>query len=928
MEDSELIFLVLKLIDDATLFSKDAVITEYENNKDAENLNELLYDKSIYPNGEKLGFYNFSKFTLNDFSEKRYSEREFKEYLNSFSIEIQELFILMKIDYFIFDKSNYITEEEWKSEMDLYNINTREKLQQRNSINYSKFNKNFTNYLLSSNGKYAKNKEDIQDIFIKRYFKSHPYFNYEEYSNFLKEVLFYNVEFKKNISILHIYPDSYFIFQCLDYIRKNNPKCNVNLYAIFNSDYDLFPLKFLAIINKINFKYIVHHPDYKPLLSNDHQFNDIDSFDFIIDSITLNKKNITINEILSNFKTSVSSRVLYIFPFSDTKNMNKKWFESDILESLITIPILDPKARPSQPTEIKSHLLIVLNYNKPKERRNKFIAIDYTKNKTITTAEYRIHHYRNLINNEKIYEKSFKQFSNFTDNKNSKIIPIDDIIRNNKNNEDTIEININDLLYDVKMDSQKNYYKINHREKDSSGKEHIVTKQLNYPIEKLGNLVKTGIPYLGLNNVLYALTNEKNIDKWIFLDFEIQNSALYRKLILTSDKVSLEYLYYYLNSEIGINEYEYFIRGHRVPTITPFFNEIRVPIPPLEIQDQIVNAMNKSKNFFNEVNQLKNRINNNFFDYKRNLNTMDEFYTDNIYSEETHEFSISNHREYTLSGLVWPLAITYLYATSGGLEKTETANNLLRLFEFTVAFNAIVLISGLPEEIYEQYKTRIWDYAYDKSNNNYKFKKSLKLTFGSWVEFTNLLSSAYKKEFETDLNKEFYINLLNKEIRKYYTKLKDERNEEFHSGISTAEDAKSLINELDIPKAKIFEHLNLCYNNFKLYYTTGEYSFKTNEYEVIFLNGAYSMPIYSTVHYKGFLEPESLYLYDTVEKKFSKLRDDLIKFKVLDEGKRDWRLYIFIGFETVDNTKKAVYKCYQLKEKNDPKEDIDLNEFM
>ena len=108
MEDSELIFLVLKLIDDATLFSKDAVITEYENNKDAENLNELLYDKSIYPNGEKLGFYNFSKFTLNDFSEKRYSEREFKEYLNSFSIEIQELFILMKIDYFIFDKSKEI----------------------------------------------------------------------------------------------------------------------------------------------------------------------------------------------------------------------------------------------------------------------------------------------------------------------------------------------------------------------------------------------------------------------------------------------------------------------------------------------------------------------------------------------------------------------------------------------------------------------------------------------------------------------------------------------------------------------------------------------------------------------------------------------------------------------------------------------------
>ena len=52
MIESEWAFLALKLIDDATLFSKENVIKEYENNKDAENLNELLHEKSIYPRGE------------------------------------------------------------------------------------------------------------------------------------------------------------------------------------------------------------------------------------------------------------------------------------------------------------------------------------------------------------------------------------------------------------------------------------------------------------------------------------------------------------------------------------------------------------------------------------------------------------------------------------------------------------------------------------------------------------------------------------------------------------------------------------------------------------------------------------------------------------------------------------------------------------
>ena len=926
MVESEMIFLALKLIDDATLFSKENVIKEYEKNKNAENLTELLHDKSIYPNGEKLGFYNISKFTFNYFMDNISSEKEFEEYLNGFSIEVRELFNIINIDRSIFYKYPLITEEEWEKEINSYSEKTQEHLQQMN-VNYSKFNKNHSmNNILSSNGKYTKNKEDVQNIFINRYFKPNPYFNYDEFSNFLRNVLFYNVELKEKISMLHIYPDTPFIFECINYILKYNPECDVNLYIIAKSNYDLFPLKFLAIINKINFNYFIDD-SFRPNQKYHELFKKNGSFDFVIRSPGSRYINLRLDKILLDH-ISVSSRIVYSYPFSDVKAICNNWLENDLLESLISIPIYDVKSRVTQPHEIRPHLLVVLNYNKSKERRNKFIIIDNNKNKTITTKEYRVENYIDLINNDNIYENSFKQFSKFTRAENSTVISIDEIVNNYKKERNMFYININDLLYESKMNSQKNYYKINHLKKDSTNKEHIVTKQLNYPIVKLGNLVEVNtLSSLKSNDVLYALTNETNVDKWVFLDFEIKNRSLYNKMKLISDEVSLEYLYYYLNSQIGINEYEYFIRGHPVHNRGEFFKNIRIPIPPKEVQDRIVNALNYGKNFFNEVYQLENRINNNFFNHERNLKTIEEFYGNRNYSKETQEVSITNNWEYTLSGLVWPLAITYLLATSGGFEKVETANNLLRLFEFTTAFNSIVLISALPKEIYEKYKSRIWDHAYDKRDNDKKFNNKLKLSFGSWVEFSNLLSSAYKKEFQTELNKEFYINLLNKEIRKYYTKLKDDRNDEFHGGITNAYDAKILINELDIPKARIFEHLNSCYNNFKLYYTTGRHDYKTNNYEVIFLNGAYSMPIYSSVTYDGLLEPESLYLHDTVNDKYSKLNDELIKFKAIDETKRDWRLYIFIGFETINGMKKARYRCYQRRE-DDLLEDIDLDAFM
>ena len=72
----------------------------------------------------------------------------------------------------------------------------------------------------------------------------------------------------------------------------------------------------------------------------------------------------------------------------------------------------------------------------------------------------------------------------------------------------------------------------------------------------------------------------------------------------------------------------------------------------------------------------------------------------------------------------------------------------------------------------------------------------------------------------------------------------------------------------------------------------------------------------------------TLYLHDVENNTFAKLDDRLIKFEAMDEHKHDWRLYVFVGFETdEEGNKKAIYRNY-LRSKDIKEEYIDLNELM
>lgn len=905
----ELVFLTLQLIDGATLFSKEEVIKEYTNNKDDENIDSLLYKKAVYPNGEQLGFYNTSKYSLNDFYGDELSEIEWTEYLNGFSSEIKDLFNILFEGHFIpLDK------------LKRHDIKLLEKKEDIND-----FYLDYVGNLLDYEGEYV---------------------NYQDLSNYFINVLFEGIEFKEKTSILHIGAENTFIISCLNHIKNKNPQCDVELYVITGNKHLAFSLNFLAIINKTELTHVIyfsrrtHYGGYSQLF--DQQKN----FDFVIQTDSnfgqMSKarevkskrrgksnlkrrippsnlkrnnesrlKDIIKGNYIPDYGVTISSRSIYIV---ETQRIEfyKDWLEHDLLESIIMIPYkYDRYERNHNP--FKFVFLIVLNNNKPKERQNKFLLIDNNENKVISRKEYNIEDYNELIDNKNIYRDSYYAFSNFKDSAHSKLFNLQDF--SNKK-----YVYFNDEMYDIKMKTQKKYYKTEH----FKGNERII-KTLNYKKEKLGSLISRVNGNHGkiVSNkyFLHILRKDDYVvnGQWTFLNHEIMNVEPYHGFRLISDKVSLEFLYYFLNSQVGNNEYNYFARGQRHSLPIDWINDIRVPIPPKNIQDKIVEAMSERDDFLNDVNLLKSRTDTNFFDYKQNKQVVDEFYGKREYSNETQEILMPDNWIYTYGGLVWPLAITYLIATSGGFEKVEKANNLLKLFEFTAAFNTIVLISGLPEEIYENKKHKIWKKAYDYESED-GLVDFYKLSFGSWVTFHYKLKSIFKKRFNTEINREFFTKLLNNNIIEYYKTLKDHRNNEFHDGITNSYEAESLIKELNIPKTKVFNYLNECYKNFRLFYITGKNDDSTNEHEIIFLNGPYSMPIYSTIQHKGSLEAEALYLYDEQEKKFCKLNSKLIKFMALDEDKHDWRLYIFIGFEKDDEgNKKAKYKCYQRKE-----DDIDV----
>lgn len=92
-------FTVLKRFDSVLLYSKDAVVQAYEENKNDDGLELILMSESIGENGKKLGFYNYSPYDFQKLLEDPNNiEANLKQYLNSFSENVKDIFVRFDIE--------------------------------------------------------------------------------------------------------------------------------------------------------------------------------------------------------------------------------------------------------------------------------------------------------------------------------------------------------------------------------------------------------------------------------------------------------------------------------------------------------------------------------------------------------------------------------------------------------------------------------------------------------------------------------------------------------------------------------------------------------------------------------------------------------------------------------------------------------------
>ncbi|WP_295113381.1 restriction endonuclease subunit S [uncultured Methanobrevibacter sp.] len=396
-------------------------------------------------------------------------------------------------------------------------------------------------------------------------------------------------------------------------------------------------------------------------------------------------------------------------------------------------------------------------------------------------------------------------------------------------------------------------------------------------------------------------------------DIDSFNGEIFIEIDNINESVLKEYLYEYLSSDNGLDEIRYFSKDNYY--ITPEnIKQVKIPVPPLEIQKEIVKVARESREFFKTVELLKKQFNSNILDYKHMKASLDELKGDiKIDSESGEVTKMSRSWRHVYKGLIWPLAISYLSATKGGFELVEKKDNYLVLFEFIAAFNSIILLSGLPEDVYKKNFKKIW--------NAFNFNVYKNMTFGNWVYLSKNLADVYRNNnFTSQLDEELFEMISSDKILDALEKAKDLRNEEHHGSHSNSFEAEKIIEKLDGYLDDIFDILEV-YSNYKLIYVTGDVDTSKRNYNhrVILLNGPCAQPIYDNIIFDNVLFGDSLYLYNPKNNKKLLIKDNLMKFKPVDDNRKRWALFIYYSCDKSEYN--AFYKCFQSNEK-DVKESI------
>ena len=676
--------------------------------------------------------------------------------------------------------------------------------------------------------------------------------------------------------------------------------------------------------------------------------------DCLLKDYAFNENKNEIIELISNLKSKVAISISSSF-FDENIDIFNEIPNRNYLQSIISLPIFK---------ESSNVLLIVFN---PKKKSNEFILIDESESMIHKTDfdDYL------CISDDMINEIS-DSIKNFENSENAVSLEVDAIFNNSENDED-IQVQedkgeyseflalkdpkkelvkrkkkvITDDIVDEFLNLKEEKYKRQEEERKKllSLETFTVVSENNFINEVLYNkrrqnpenlLNKYGKPILDEKvdfRKLGKLADLKNIDeknskdtllvgtckhcnsKLVYYNHDIEDfeGEIYVEIDNVKDIVLKEYLYEYLNSGYGMEELLYFSKGHNYIR-AHLIQSIKIPIPSIETQKEIVKASRDAREFFKTVDLLKKEYNSNILDYKHISDSINQLKGDIKFDVNTNEITnLSRSWRHAYQGLIWPLAISYLSATKGGFEIVEKKDNYLKLFEFIAAFNSIILLSGLPGDVYKNNFSKIWD---AKSLKEYK-----QMTFANWVILSKNLGEVYRNNnFTSKLDEELFEKISSDKILDILFETKDYRNDEAHGSQSNAYEAKVIVDTLDKYLEDIFDILDT-YSNYKLIYTTGDYKGTRQGYNhrVILLNGPCAQPIYDKIIFDEILSINSLYLYNPKNNKKLLIKDNFMRFLPVDENKKRWALFVY--YKCDEKEFNSYYKCFQSKE-TDYKEQI------
>jgi len=350
----------------------------------------------------------------------------------------------------------------------------------------------------------------------------------------------------------------------------------------------------------------------------------------------------------------------------------------------------------------------------------------------------------------------------------------------------------------------------------------------------------------------------------------------YYPFIVSDKNVSAAFLKIYLNSDTAKNDRNLLSYGSTNKRLSKKgLKSLYIEVPDLETQNKIVETCQKADKLYDEIESVYTNFKRDVFNYE----VLDELLEK--YAPPGYPYQI------------WPFSTSYRMLSKSGANPSSRLDMLFKMAEMISAFNAIVLLSALPEEIYELKKDIIWD----KENLHH----TRMLTFGGWLYLYTTLSEIYQ-EMDRDtcevlpFGKNFFNKIANKTIINSLKPLKEKRNELAHGSPLSEILAEKTFNDLNKYLNDIFKLLH-GYEKLWLIYPTGlEKSGGLYTIKAKVLKGSAYPFEEKSFQTETDMDTRTLYLFDKVTHQRLKLNTDLLNLRECQEC-GGWALYFYNKLE-------------------------------